>query len=53
MNIFFLFCESVLLVLTVSKVQIMCHPWLHEKLGLKVGTASKNDRHIGNGPNFN
>ena len=40
-------------VLTVSKVQIMCNPWLLKKLGLKVGTTSKNDCHIENEPHFN
>ena len=48
----FLFCEIIPIVPTVSKVQIMCNPWLLKKLALK-GTTSKNDYHIENGPNFN
>ena len=51
-SIFFYFV-SVPVVLKVSKVQTMCNTWLLQKLGIKLGTASKTYRHIKYGPNFN
>lgn len=49
----FFYFVSVPVVLKVSKVQTMCNTWLLQKLGIKLGTASKTYRHIKYGPNFN
>lgn len=50
---YFLIFRSILVILTVSNMQIKCNPCFLYKLGLKVYTASKSDRCIDNGSSFN